>query len=590
MKKHSLTIASLLICFSTICPAQKWGVVSKVSKAVSQPQILKGVGKQRIKITQQIPKASDHQQDWRTIQPLNGNEKKRIVLPIWQSDSAKIKKAQQLAVSNIPTASILSPTETIQAQAKKNFLEEYNTICSLYDINCILEQFKLIEIGEKCMLVGLKDEAEDCFRKYIDRYCYKPSLVLKDIQKYNNRFKDLKTKSLYKYMPEITEKAILGCTYHIHCHKKELFNLENPKDCQSIWGYNGLKIELLILDKLAKEYTKEEQLYTDALMKLSTTTGSEKYTALENCVKIFMLTENSSRNIITCGEILTYVLAEYPLVDVEYRKSILNLFDIEQFHQYTKNNLGLSYLLCLYAMEAGDERFTKYIDQCNLINRDGFEKLMSEYYTNVYNYVMKNPQEKSMIDYFLWLCNYDIEIVKGIYADYLCLIPDNTAENELYFGEGYTDYRDAITYLAHWGDSLTKVNGDNVQNMEMKYFDALIKMCYLSSAEEGREIAAQLYNEVLEKKNDTNYKKLWLNISTLHCNGLCYGEEKTKEAYKILKPLLKIIEENCDEPGHPELMVLNSLIDYSEKLGKNKTAKKAQELKEKLFPEEMLEE
>lgn len=77
MKKHSLTIASLLICFSTICPAQKWGVVSKVSKAVSQPQILKGVGKQRIKITQQIPKASDYQQDWRTIQPLNGNEKKR---------------------------------------------------------------------------------------------------------------------------------------------------------------------------------------------------------------------------------------------------------------------------------------------------------------------------------------------------------------------------------------------------------------------------------------------------------------------------------------------------------------------------------
>ena len=75
------------------------------------------------------------------------------------------------------------------------------------------------------MQVGLKDEAEDCFRKYIDRYCYKPSLVLKDIQKYNSRFKDLKTKSLYKYLSEITEKAILGCTYHIHCHKKELFNL-----------------------------------------------------------------------------------------------------------------------------------------------------------------------------------------------------------------------------------------------------------------------------------------------------------------------------------------------------------------------------
>ena len=584
---YKIVIAILFLSFSTICPAQKWAI--EASKTVSKSQnIIKGV-KSGIKITPKIPKQQDYQQDWRKRQLFDNYQKTPVVIPAWRQDSARNKQVQQLSISKIPNTPVLSYTGTIQAQVKARVLEEYNHICSLFEINCIFEQFKLIEIGEKCMQVGLKDEAEDCFRKYIDRYCYKPSLVLYDIQQYDKRFKDLKTKSLYKYMSEITEKAMLGCTYHIHCHRKEIFNLETPQDCKSIWGYNGLKIELTMLDMLAKRYAKEEQLYTDALIKISTAADSEKYMALEDCAKIFLLTENASPDIITCGEILTCALAEYPYAHIEYRKAVLDLFDMEQFHQYTKNNLGFSYILCTHAMEAGDERFRKYIDQCNLIDKDEFERLMSEYYTNIYNYVMENPQDKSVIDYFLWLWIYDIEIIKSIYIDYLCLIPYNTTEEELYFDEEYTDYRDAMIHLTHWGDSLTRANGDNIQNMDMRYLDALIKMCYRSSAEEGREIVSQLYNEVQERKDDAHYKALWFNISTLHSTGLFYGEKKTKEAYKILKPLLKVIEENYDGAGEPELLVLSSLIDYSEKLGKNRTAKKAKELKDKLFPEEMME-
>lgn len=585
---YKIVIAILFLSFSTICPAQKWAI--EASKTVSKSQnIIKGV-KSGIKITPKIPKQQDYQQDWRKRQLFDNYQKTPVVIPVWQQDSARNKQVQQLSISKIPNTPVLSYTGTIQAQVKARVLEEYNFICSLFEINCIFEQFKLIEIGEKCMQVGLKEEAEDCFRKYIDRYCYKPSLVLRDIQKYNNSFKDLKTKSLYKYMSEITEKAILGCTYHIHCHKKELFNLENPQERQSVWGYNGLRIELAILGSLAKTYAKEELPYTDALIKIDTAAGPEKYMALEDCAKIFLLTENASPDIITCGEILTYALAEYPYAHIEYRKAVLDLFDMEQFHQYTKNNLGLSYILCTHAMEAGDERFRKYIDQCNLIDNDEFEKLLSEYYTNIYNHVMENPQEKTMIDYFLWLWGYDLEIVKGVYTDYLCSISDYITEDELYFDEEYTDYRDAMIHLAHWGDSLTKANGDNVRNLEMRYLDALIKMSYRSSAKEGREIASQLYDEVLTKKDDTDYKELLLNITTLHCNGLFYGEEKCKEAYKILKPLLEVIEENSENPGYPELLVLSSLIDYSKELGKNRTAKKAQEVMDRMFPDGMIEE
>ena len=574
---YKIVIAILFLSFSTICPAQK-GII----RASKSSKIIKGVNS-GIKITPKAPKVHNYQQD-RLKKQLTP-----IVIPAWQLDSARNKPVQQLSISKILNTPVLSYTGTIQAQVKARVLEEYNAICDFFDANCLFEQFKLIEIGEKCMQVGLKDEAEDCFRKYIDRYCYKPSLVLYDIQQYDKRFKDLKTKSLYKYMSEITEKAMLGCTYHIHCHRKEIFNLETPQDCKSIWGYNGLKIELTMLDMLAKRYAKEEQLYTDALIKISTAADSEKYMALEDCAKKFLLKENASPDILDCSRILVCALADYPCTHTEYIKAVLNLFDIEQFRQYTENNIGLSYLLCIYAMEAGDERMGKYIDQCDLIDKDEFERLMSEYYTNIYNYVMENPQDKSVIDYFLWLWGYDLEIVKGVYIDYLCLIPYNTTEDELYFDEEYTDYRDAMIHLTHWGDSLTRANGDNIQNMDMRYLDALIKMSYRSSAKEGREIASQLYDEVLAKKDDTDYKELLLNITTLHCTGLFYGEEKCKEAYKILKPLLEVIEENSENPGYPELLVLSSLIDYSKELGKNRTAKKAQELKEKLFPEEMME-
>ena len=121
--------------------------------------------------------------------------------------------------------------------------------------------------------------------------------------------------------------------------------------------------------------------------------------------------------------------------------------------------------------------------------------------------------------------------------------------------------------------------------MRFRYDRAFAKMCCRSSAQEGRKEIAQLYNEIGMKDNSCNDKNLILDITTLYGVALFHGEGKTKEAYNALKPLIGFIEKECTEPGVSELNALAEIIDYSNKLGKKGTAKKAQKLTEKLFPE-----
>ena len=53
--------------------------------------------------------------------------------------------------------------------------------------------------------------------------------------------------------------------------------------------------------------------------------------------------------------------------------------------------------------------------------------------------------------------------------------------------------------------------------------------------------------------------------------------------------MIDFIENECTEPGLSESMALNEIITYSNKLGKKRTAKKAQKLMNKLFPNNSME-
>lgn len=471
-------------------------------------------------------------------------------------------------------------------QNKAQTLRHYQMVCHLYDNNFYHQRFELIKLAESLAFYNLDKESEDCFKRYIQRFAFQPTNISNDISEYEKFSKQFKKKNFHKHIPDALSMATYCIVKHIHHYRNELFELAPDKqDKILLYRPEELGTEALTLCELTKKYSKENLEYAKAIFEILLTKGAEKYTKLENASKLFISNSQDSISVF-CGEMLINILIEYTNKHREFAGNMLDLFDNEQFGHYVNENLELAFWLFVQALENADERFEKYRELGCKIDEQAFENLFKEYYESWFNFIVKNPGEKQLITYVLDLSGYNTDFLQSLRIEYLyCMISDLPRDDEFYFDEETVNFRDALIHIAELGDSLTKESGNCTLNMRFRHDRAFAKMCYRSSAQEGRQEITQLYNEIGMKNNSCNDKSLILDITTLYGVALFYGEGKTMEAYKTLKPLIGFIEKECTEPGLSELNALMEIIDCSNKLGKKRTAKRAQKLMDKLFPE-----
>jgi hypothetical protein len=479
-----------------------------------------------------------------------------------------------------------SIAEALFEQNKAQTLRHYQMVCHLYDKNFYHQRFELIKLAESLAFYKSNKESEDCFKKYIQRFAFQPTKISNDISEYEKFSKQFKKKNFHKHIPDALSMATYWVVRHIHHYRNELFELAPDKqDKILLYRPEELGTEALTLCELTKKYSKENLEYAKAIFEILLTKDAEKYTKLENASKLFISNSQDSISVF-CGEMLINILIEYTNKHREFAGNMLDLFDNEQFGHYVNENLELAFWLFVQALENADERFEKYRELGCKIDEQAFENLFKEYYESWFNFIVKNPGEKQLITYVLDLSGYNTDFLQSLRIEYLyCMINDLPRDDEFYFDEETVNFRDALIHIAELGDSLTKESGNCTLNMRFRYDRAFAKMCYRSSAQEGRQEITQLYNEIGMKNNSCNDKSLILDITTLYGVALFYGEGKTMEAYKTLKPLIGFIEKECTEPGLSELNALTEIIDCSNKLGKKRTAKRAQKLMDKLFPE-----
>ena len=449
----------------------------------------------------------------------------------------------------------------------------------------------LIELAEKCAFYKLEKESNDCLEKYLNRYLFKPTKISEDIANYEEINKKYKTNKFETIIPQALIKAQGGLVYHIYLYRNELFTLKsNHQPDNPLYKLKDLKNEALVLHTLTEKYAKGQLDNTKLILKiLEANTVEEQYVALENAAKSFINNVQDS-TIVSCGECITDILIEYPYSHPQFALNLLNLFDNEEFERYTKNNLNLTFNLYLRALENNDERIEKYAKQGLFIDKTEFEKKFAQYYDALNDYIIEHPEEKTILKYLMELSDCKTDFLINTYINYFNHVNNESAiVNDYYLDEKFKNYRDAQIYISQLGDSITKKNGDSTLNLIFKLCSAETKMAYFSSANEGRKEIASLYNEITKDDNNCIIKSLFLDITLLHSVGLFYGEGKEKEAYDILKPMIEFIEEECIEPGNSELEVLNLIITYSNKLEKKRTAKKAQKLMNKLFPNNSME-
>lgn len=475
---------------------------------------------------------------------------------------------------------------------KAQTLEEYRRTCLSYGLENYTSSLELIKLAEKCAYYGLEKESADCFERYVNFRSFRPTEISSDISQYEDINKQIKTNRYYRIIPRSLTKAMWGVVYHIYNYRNEQFALQSQyRKLPTSYDIKDLKNEALVLNSLAKEFDKNQLGNTNLISAiLDAETEEEKYFALENAAKSFVINGQDS-TVINCGEMITDILIEYAQYHhPTFSKNILDLFEDESFAHYTKNNLGLTFTLFIYALEDADQRSIKYYEQGHLINQSEFDKLYADYFEAQYNYLAEHPEDYILRTYLFELSNNNTDFLLDLYTDYWNnAINKDSLTNDLYLDEATSNYRDALVHITQLGDSLTKENGDSTLNLRFKYLSAVAKMAYQSSAIEGRKEIASLYAEITNKGNGCNDNCLFLEICRLHGSGLFYGEGKEKEAYKILKPLIDFIENECTEPGLSESMALDDIITYSNKLGKKRTAKKAQKLKNKLFPNNSME-
>lgn len=586
---QKIIIGLLLLGSPTICTAQGKAFMKLIKQTTKKPiapiiisEFWRGV-------------TYDHQQPWRqrhpNPHPINIRQKNPQGNII--GGSSIIENSQQMLQSSNRFRRTLDSLERerkehLYKRQKQETLEEYRRAINVGNYTSSIE---LIKLAEKCAYYGLEKESADCLEKYVNFHSFRPTEISSDISQYEEINKQFKTNRYYSIIPRSLTKAMWGVVFHIYNYRNELFALQSnyyklPMD----YDIKNLKNESLVLNTLAEEYAKDQLGHTKLISTiLDAKTEEEKYFALENAAKSFVINGQDS-TVINCGKMITNILIEYAQYHPTFSKNILDLFEDESFAHYTKNNLGLTFTLFIYALENADQRSIKYYEQGHLINQSEFDKLYADYFEAQYNYLAEHPEDYILRTYLFELSNNNTDFLLDLYTDYW----DNTINkdsltNDLYLDEATSNYRDALVHITQLGDSLTKENGDSTLNLRFKYLSAVAKMAYQSSAIEGRKEIASLYAEITNKGNGCNDNCLFLEICRLHGSGLFYGEGKEKEAYKILKPLIDFIENECTEPGLSESMALNDIITYSNKLGKKRTAKKAQKLMNKLFPNNSME-
>ena len=476
--------------------------------------------------------------------------------------------------------SLLLPNGKLIKEQKDSTIERYKNVCKDYNDPHINTSERLLIIGQHAAKFGLDSISDDCFRKYTDRYSHTPTIIYESINAYEKAMasRPLEMRCIVRYMPEILDNAIVGAANDIYTYtidatdsltKSRIF-----KECM------GLKF-------IANRYAPNKAPFMAALSKIMIpASDSTNCKAMIDAAQLFL--HNKGMNGGDAEHCLFYIssaLLMHSYNDFACRKMILDFHDDATMTEYIKGNIYWIFILYRTALENADERVGKYHAMGHSLDGNIFDEEFKKYHTAIYRYVLENPGETELLEYLWGISGSNIHFCADFFDNCMDYLYENYPRRDsLYVDEEQTAYRDAIIGIIEKNSSVT-AQQDSSEVLISEFLTAATNKCYKSSAAKGRAQMKNLYDRLWEKGEKAEYSAILVAVCINHAGSLQYGEGKKKEAYKILKSTLSYIKDRQHAVDDIAKIALEEIITSCNELGKKKTAQKAKELLDRLFPE-----
>ena len=479
----------------------------------------------------------------------------------------EIKKLEQQHNTLIKSFSV-SNVKSQLAGAKQTGAQKF--VIGLYDWQCENNSgglYEWFDIGCKASDVGLDSIASDCYAR-CEQLAKEPRDVAYIIELYKNVSNDSYKNKLKSIVVNNIEDWFWDYDYMLQKSSSSgdfrLLSGGYVSDIDSALNISEGKYKPLV-DVMKKG-------------KLGVLFGVEDYVgALKKVVEDSLCYRKNTRELLIRRTIQTAVSSR----NVSTIRQVLELYKSDQLQKYLEMDFVAAYSLFLASQMIYDEYAGRYYDICKSLDEERLVAQYQEHYQLVYDDFLKNPQNLALAYYLLAYNESQIELCNNLmvnlYEQMIGDVKENTVE---YCAADKQPYKQAILYLAEVNDSLA---GDNFTPIvaQNRLIHGFANAMFEESVCEGCEKIMGLYSQLKSMKDvDPDYLRLSLAIGANHANFIDLYLGRTKDAEKMIKETLPLIEK-CDDV---ELVTscIHELICFYERHGKSKNVSKMRKLLEKL--------
>lgn len=440
---------------------------------------------------------------------------------------------------------------------KESVITSYNFLVKQRDKNFIT----WYRLGVGAAGVELDSIATDCFWRCSHTY-NSPSQVY-DVLKCNSD-------KIEKYIPDLVNNVVETefCRFSY-----EMFD-DGVPPLTAI-------LRLNTLDSLAQKGDEKCVPLLD-VMKVAANRKKDAYSTYTHAF-CYALEDTTRYKGLTLYYLRDHVLQYLQSVnEPELIADILEVFQNATLQNYVSKDFEMAYTLFLLAHTIGDSSLSQYCDICIALDENKFMDYYWLFYKSVYECFVENPAELSVVDYLIDLNEYPLDVCYVLSDTLYDIMFDETQwKNVEYCDEADKVYKSAILYIVSKSDSIAAGEFSPIVACN-RFLGSATKALFEDTSEEGCSELMALYNQLYALRDSAQYRPVLASIGVSHAEFKDIYIGETKEAEKMMKKMLPIIEQ-CEDEDFKGAM-LETIIGFYNRHNKKKQAAKIQKLLNELAP------